>query len=55
MRTRAHSSVPRNGMKMDMFSPQNATELNINFLLIATVYVKSLKGESVQSISFAYC
>ena len=39
MRTRAYFPVPRNGVKTKTFSPQNnrTTELNINFLLTATV------------------
>ena len=37
--TCAYSTVPQNGVKTETFSPQNnrATELNVNFLLIATV------------------
>ena len=39
MRVRAYSPVPRNGVKTETFSPQNdhAMELNVNFLLTATV------------------
>ena len=36
---RAYFPVPQNGVKTEMFSPQNdhTTELNVNFLLTATV------------------
>ena len=39
MRVRAYFPVPQNGMKTETFSPQNdrTTELNVNFLLAATV------------------
>ena len=39
MRARAYFPVPRNGVKTETFSPQNdrTTELNVNFLLAATV------------------
>ena len=39
MRVRAYFPVPRNGVKTETLSPQNdrTTELNVNFLLTATV------------------
>ena len=39
MRTRAYFPVPRNGVKTETFPPRNdrTTELNVNFLLAATV------------------
>ena len=43
MRTRAYFPVPWNGVKTETFSPQNdrTMELNVNFLLTATVYIFS--------------
>ena len=40
MRARAYFPVLWNGVKTETFSPQNdrTTELNVNFLLTATVY-----------------
>ena len=53
MRARVYFPVLRNGVKTETFSPQNdcTTELNVNFLLTATVHTESEVHDTIEKAS----